>query len=567
MKKIYFLLTVVLISIKGFSQSCDKIVEWDLDVDSIKKELPYNQTICFRLKSKKIPFEKIDDIFILEHKGSRDVGQSFEYYKKHPNLITRKFYALQIGSYDKDNKTLDVKLVEDPIADNNTKYPPKHILQPSKLYSIFLLTSDPKGQINKLLDSIKAYLHAIRAQNPDTQKILSEINSIHKKINQDELLRSEYFADITPTKLINAYAKFIYKIDLAIDSIKKVFNDFEKYINVDESKLADSISLFIEKSLNNIILKGGCTYQSPCDIDKCTLYKFLIALRQKDSSTIRYLISGNIKLSDIINPLFKQTPNVNTSTKLINIDSTILQLTNLKLYLNSLFVNDCKFYACCDTTKKYYNQANINKGLQNYLIYIDSIINHLQTSKNIQQELDEKLSKRLKTIREHRFTFTISQINLGNTLTYGLEPRNKLNIIPVFGYAYYGFQKSFNSFTPYTGILISFAPLNDDIPFKYLKHKNVWQRLTFLTGITLSSLKEDNKRDNLFSNGSNLISGFGYKLSHVVTFNIGAIIFKKEDSNPFVSTKKVAVTSFSSISINLKLKTLFEGLIGLIPGK
>jgi hypothetical protein len=140
-------------------------------------------------------------------------------------------------------------------------------------------------------------------------------------------------------------------------------------------------------------------------------------------------------------------------------------------------------------------------------------------------------------------------------------------ILPAFGYAIYGFQKNFTNFTPYIALVVSLAPADDKIGFRDLKGKTVWQRLTFITGVTLAPLQEPTKRDDLFKNGSNLIVGFGYKFSHIISINAGALVFKKEDPNPFITTKKVTATPYVSFSLNLKLKTLWDGFTNLIPTK
>src|SRR5688572_18964189 len=78
-----------------FSQPCDKVIEWDLDDNTTKAELPYNQNLCFTIKSKKVPLDKIDDVFILEHAGSRGAKASIAYYADNVRQARRKFYALE----------------------------------------------------------------------------------------------------------------------------------------------------------------------------------------------------------------------------------------------------------------------------------------------------------------------------------------------------------------------------------------------------------------------------------------------------------------------------------------
>lgn len=569
MRKLSLLLLFALCMLRAASQSCDRFIEWDLDDLTVKKDLPYNQTICLRLKSKKTDLSKITDVFILEHKGAKGINKSFDYYKGDSAKLEKKFSMIKIGVYDKENKTLDVQLREKKALSQNGGIEDDAediILQPSKQYSIFLLTGDPQPSTSKLLDSIRVYIDKVKAGDNSAAAMKVKIKSSYNKIGWAKgPLQTEYFYDTIPDKLIDFYENKIYKYDLAIDNIKNDTASFLRNLTIDEKLLPDSITLFIEKNLGIIITKAGCAFQYPCEVDKCTLYKMLIALKERKEGTIKKVVAGSTKVTDFINPLFKPSKTLKLTERISNMDSSLLYLNNLKLYLNYVFINDCKAYSCCDTAKKINWQA-IETGIKNYLITIDSIIEKLKDLKNLYMLLEDTRTEKANTIRKEFLDYLV-QFKTGNTLTYGLEPRNKLVILPVFGYAYYGFQKSFNSFTPYTGIVISLAPINDSIEYRFLKKKTWAQRLSFFVGVTLSSLKEDNKRDNLFSNGANLMTGFGYKLNHVVTVNTGGIIFRKVDPNPFTPTKKITVTPFVSLSLNLKLETLFKGLIGLIPGK
>lgn len=577
MLRITLLVFFAFISAAGYTQNCDKTVEWDIDDNSIKKELPYNQSICLKLKSKKIHLDKIDHIFILEHKGPKTSDQSLDYYANHKNRIQRKFYTLKKGEYDSENRTLEVKLIEIKVPDSirNKKLEPAYVLHPSKNYTIYLLNSDLDNLGTAWLDSTSAYIYFSRQTSVDSvrlRQVKHNLDSIHMLIHQNITtsaggkFHSVYTSDTLPDILIREYERSIYKkYDSVIARLSDEQQRFLQRQQNDLPILKDTILPYLEKNLN-IVTKQTCISKFPCDVNNCDILKILLCFESIDSTSIINMVQGNLTLGDLINPNFVLKKKTDGAAKVKNLDSSILQFYYIKLYLHSLVLSDCPAYTCCDSTKPYSN-AIIRPSIINYQGVINRMIDTLNRAKELLVKISQLNSERLIKVKSKDFFYITSKMNAGNTYTYGLEPRNKLNIIPVFGYAFYGFQKSFNSFTPYTGILVSFSPLNDDVPFRLLKHKTLAQRLTFMTAVTLSSLKEDNKRDNLFSNGSNLMVGLGLKLSHVLTFNGGAVIFKKEDPNPFVTTKKIATTPFASLSINLKLETLFKGLIGLIPGK
>jgi hypothetical protein len=139
-------------------------------------------------------------------------------------------------------------------------------------------------------------------------------------------------------------------------------------------------------------------------------------------------------------------------------------------------------------------------------------------------------------------------------------------ITPVFGYAFYGFQKGFSGFTPYLGFQVNFQGMNRNDPFNQIKRKTIWQRTCFTTAWTLTSVQEVNKRDDLFDKSS-LITALGYKLSHVMMLNAGVLWFKKENPNVLITDKSVAATPVLSLSLNLEIEKLLNGFTKLIPKK
>ncbi len=150
-----------------------------------------------------------------------------------------------------------------------------------------------------------------------------------------------------------------------------------------------------------------------------------------------------------------------------------------------------------------------------------------------------------------------------STTSLTFDTRTTFAITPDFGYVYYGGQTNFNGITPYLGVQIEFRYYDKNIPFRLIANRSFWHHLSFTTGLTLSSLKKESKRDDFFS-GKSLLAGFGYRLSNAVRFTFGGIIFYREDSNPFIDNKKLGITPFAGISIDLKLKSLLTDFTGLV---
>lgn len=162
--------------------------------------------------------------------------------------------------------------------------------------------------------------------------------------------------------------------------------------------------------------------------------------------------------------------------------------------------------------------------------------------------------------------FLVEESVISSTTIYNFENRNKFKISPDLGYVFYGFQKNFTSAVPYFGVHFEFGYYNKNIPFSMLPKVSIWDRLSLSTGITIGSLKSENKREDLFD-GKSLLIGFGIKFTTAIRGNFGFIIFKKEDTNPLIDNKKLASTPFTGLSIDLNLKSLIHDLTLLNPLK
>ncbi|MTH15817.1 hypothetical protein [Flavobacterium sp. LC2016-01] len=150
----------------------------------------------------------------------------------------------------------------------------------------------------------------------------------------------------------------------------------------------------------------------------------------------------------------------------------------------------------------------------------------------------------------------VKELSKLNTQQFLLKTSSALRIVADGGIIYAGWQKGFNTVTPYFGINISLRPMDTDIPFKTLVKYNrikFYQRFTANLGITINSIAKDNYRANLFSN-NNVMIGLGYKVSHVLNLNFGGLLYNNINPNPLVATKSIGIAPYAGISINLLIK-------------
>jgi len=194
---------------------------------------------------------------------------------------------------------------------------------------------------------------------------------------------------------------------------------------------------------------------------------------------------------------------------------------------------------------------------------IKSIINQL--TEQIQRlTLEKKTEKKIRTAIVNQGYFLEPAIVTGSSNIFDFKTRSKLQITPDFGYVVYGFQKNFTSFTPYLGFQINFRTLDKNIPWGIYPNKTIWHRLSFMTGWTLAGVAKQGKRENFFSSSS-LLTGLGFKLTNAIKLTGGTMWFYGDDPNPLVDNRKLRMTPYAGISVDLDVKEFLNDFTSLIP--
>ncbi len=163
--------------------------------------------------------------------------------------------------------------------------------------------------------------------------------------------------------------------------------------------------------------------------------------------------------------------------------------------------------------------------------------------------------------------FSVGESLRATSVNFNFDTRTNFTLTPDFGYVYYGFSKEFYGVAPYIGAQIEFRYFDKNVPFQLICKKSIWHRLSFSTGITLTSLKKDRQREDFFLNKS-LVAGIGVRLSSAVRITTGTILFNRLDPNPLLENKRLSVTPFIGLSIDLRLKSLMgdaNAIFGLSP--
>lgn len=156
----------------------------------------------------------------------------------------------------------------------------------------------------------------------------------------------------------------------------------------------------------------------------------------------------------------------------------------------------------------------------------------------------------------------IKPVGVGSTTELNLLTETKFRIIPDFGFValfkgnnLYDFQ----DFTPYLGFQVGFRSMDKNLELRMIHYKSWRHRLSFMSGITLKSLKIDGQREDFFGNNS-LITGFGFRLNNYFRVTSGVVWFKATDPNRLTNNKPLRFSPFIGLSLDLDLQDLFGGI-------
>ncbi len=126
----------------------------------------------------------------------------------------------------------------------------------------------------------------------------------------------------------------------------------------------------------------------------------------------------------------------------------------------------------------------------------------------------------------------------------------------------------------YIGVNLYLRPVNKNAPLRQLGsfRQTLGRRFAFTLGLTVQSLAdggdgEQQTREDLFGSQSMLI-GAGLRITDMIRFGAGALVFKKDDPSPLITKFETAVSYYFTVSFDLNVARAFKGgLGGLFPGQ
>lgn len=379
------------------------------------------------------------------------------------------------------------------------------------------------------------------------QNKIDEVKNLIQKTEGEHLQKFGLIYNVPIYEEVEAeYKSFMRKHFLEIDSIDKVLSadipsTQEEFIKLNGSK---TLSGLVKLSFNCDTCKS-LTRQC---FNACDLSKVAQSLYMLNNETAKNLAEGIVGLADIR----KKVKGKNIGNKLVNLKSTQKLLIELQTAISLGII-----------------KGSISNGDGHYSV-ISNLVNMIDKAINDYQNAiaaENRIKNRLRQIGHFSLPNT-SKVGQLETTIYDFKARNKLQIVPDFGYVAYGFesgiQKGYTSFAPYLGFQLSLRPIDKDIPFRLYPNKTLWHYLSVSVGYTITKLEKEGRREDFFGKGS-LLLGTGIRITNGFKVNVGSIWFYKTDPNPIISDRSLAIGAYAGLSLDLDLKEFINGFGDLIP--
>lgn len=525
MKKTLLFLFYLSLPIFSIGQSYP-IIEMDTITRQPKTALPFDKPFFLKIRADELPpyidyLENINKLtwnVTISKKVSKNKSFTFNeipkenYEIKVDNKIKYLFIKFDYHPYRVVNINKDVK-----------NYKNNDILEPSKQYTLIIP---------------KLYAEAIKIFDNIHENKLNEANNLIGTLKDSQLtsLGLTYSVLNTITEAVNIYDCKLWKNYLKIDSLKKV---------IIKSK-PDSLykNLFLKNILSKLTKCDTCLSIISKDFDLVLLRKITQNLYMLTPDKYSNLLLGNISFDDENDDPSKTKDN---SQRVANLTKSLSYLYSLKRFTDFMIIRD--------------NFVPV----PNELITLQSLTNDISQNLKITKAIIETRNKISNSILDSKIYLEPTTVS-GSSYIYNFETRSKLQITPDFGYVAYGFANGFSGFTPYVGFHINFRYIDKDIPFNLYPNKNIWHRLSFMTGWTLVSVSENGKRSDFFTKSS-LLTGVGFRFTNAIRLTMGSMWFYRDDPNPIIEQKKLSTAFFTGLSIDLDIKKLLNGFDSLIPNK
>jgi len=265
------------------------------------------------------------------------------------------------------------------------------------------------------------------------------------------------------------------------------------------------------------------------------------------TARLKLLVGGLITFDNIS----KEEGTENYFERLKNLESTLSSLDRVLIHL--------KYMLPTASATDMPNILILHDSLQSLNTAIkDRVIPFLTQASKYKQAVVDQLASTQRFVRPASFNST--------TEVFEFKSRASFRIVPDFGLI--GVMKGDNSFNftdlvPYLGFNVNLRPINKNIPFSSLRGRRTpLHYLSFMSGVTLTSIAINNEREDLFGKGS-LLTGIGIRANNTLKFAAGMLWFKSYNKDPLMKEKKLAFSPYVGLSLDIEIQDLFGGLVRL----
>ncbi|SFM90359.1 hypothetical protein SAMN05428949_1234 [Chitinophaga sp. YR627] len=233
------------------------------------------------------------------------------------------------------------------------------------------------------------------------------------------------------------------------------------------------------------------------------------------------------------------------------LDSSLLQLDMLRDFVRKVRIT--------------VDDIGVRRELSASLEELTTFREQLQSNRNYLDALSKLIAAvRSKAARKTQLSEkeTLTQ---GSTEVLNFKTASQFKIVPDFGLvAIFDLpqQMRVQSLVPYVGFNINFRSIDKNIAQRHIRFKTLWYRLSFVGGITVSSIKIEGKREDMFSN-LNLVGGLGFRVNNYLKITGGGVFFKKLSVNQLTNETSIGTSPFIGLSVDYELQDLFGGFVKL----
>ncbi len=430
-------------------------------------------------------------------------------------------------------------------------------LQPNSRYAVVISNIPKIPEFKQVLD----LLHAGRADREIEAKVVyEEILNKYRYVYRSACMCCETafeIEDFDSVKLHFARVGTYNRMDSASRYEQLLRQKKDEQINLEHTTLdwkpyeANLFNEIIIASEDCIKCKDTLWRQDIVERNERTVASLLISL---DSLNRSRLVRGNAVLGEP--DLIRSTEPLSLSKRKENLAKTATRLKNL-----DNLVGYMRYKKVVTEADAVAFQTAIRQVIPVLLANYQAIDIREKEIKQLAEELAMHRNFLDSLVSGYEGFTNFSSVLNPDTYTYNFETRSGFALKADFGFMVYGNpwnSPGLSGFSPFVGFHVNFRPMNTDLPFHPIPNKGILGHLSFNAGILLVSLSEENKRDGLLGKTS-IFTGLGWAFGHAVRLSTGAVWFKKENINPLISRRSTAATPYLALSIDLRLKEIYDG--------